>query len=562
MVASDAFNIDAEDQGKVLSWKFYYKAQTNPANANWSGTSSNSFGVAIYDVTNSTWLGVAGQFSMTQSSGIGISTGTFQTATTTAQLRIVVYNVNATSGAVTVYFDDFSVGPQTSPIGAIVTDWESFTPTFTGFGTPTNVRFFSRRVGDKLEVVGNLTTGTTTAVLASITLPSGRVLDTNKLGIAANTTAAAGTRVGWAGMNSGGGNAYYSMLTAPGTSTSLVYIGPAAGSSTQFVPANGSGFNSGVTVYIEFCVPIAGWSSTVQMSNDTDTRVIAMAAYAAPTGTPQASATILNFGAANLDTHAGWNGTTTYTVPVSGVYEVSVEAANTGTAATGKGCQLELRKNGSSVFALSAPQSDASSSRTWAQATGLVSCVAGDTLSAYYFTSFASPVFQAGVGNISIKRLSGPSVIAATESINARYTTAAGQSIANGLVSGTAATVNFGTKVFDSHNAVTVGAGWVFTAPVSGKYLVAANLCYTSASWTAGTGAVRLMLNKNGTDYSRLDHRAGAAFTGEFGIGGSDFVDLLAGDTVAIKTFHGEGTSRSLEPQAILNHVSIMRIGN
>ena len=52
-------------------------------------------------------------------------TGTFQTASTTAEIRLVVYNTNATSGAITVYFDDFSVGPQTAPLGSVIIDWNS-----------------------------------------------------------------------------------------------------------------------------------------------------------------------------------------------------------------------------------------------------------------------------------------------------------------------------------------------------------------------------------------------------------------------------------------------------
>jgi len=55
-------------------------------------------------------------------------------------------------------------------INAPVTPWVAYTPTFTGFGTPTNVSFFSRRVGGNLEIRGNFTSGTATAVQAQITL--------------------------------------------------------------------------------------------------------------------------------------------------------------------------------------------------------------------------------------------------------------------------------------------------------------------------------------------------------------------------------------------------------
>ena len=119
MLSSDAFTIDIADQAKVLRYEFSYKAQTNPNNANWSGSSSSSFGIAAWDVTNSVWLGVPGRFGMIQSSGVGVAEGTFQTNSNTSQIRFIVYNANATTGAVTVYFDDFALGPQSTSTGLI-----------------------------------------------------------------------------------------------------------------------------------------------------------------------------------------------------------------------------------------------------------------------------------------------------------------------------------------------------------------------------------------------------------------------------------------------------------
>ena len=48
---------------------------------------------------------------------------------------------------------------------APVTPWVAYTPTFTAFGTPTNIEFWSRRVGDTLEVRGRFRAGTTSGVL-------------------------------------------------------------------------------------------------------------------------------------------------------------------------------------------------------------------------------------------------------------------------------------------------------------------------------------------------------------------------------------------------------------
>lgn len=50
------------------------------------------------------------------------------------------------------------------------TPWVTYTPTFTGFGTCTNISVFSRRLGDTLQVFGRFTAGTSTATEGRLTL--------------------------------------------------------------------------------------------------------------------------------------------------------------------------------------------------------------------------------------------------------------------------------------------------------------------------------------------------------------------------------------------------------
>lgn len=52
----------------------------------------------------------------------------------------------------------------------ILTPWVTYTPTLTGFGTPSAVSVWSRRVGDTLCLRGKFTSGTSTAVEARMTL--------------------------------------------------------------------------------------------------------------------------------------------------------------------------------------------------------------------------------------------------------------------------------------------------------------------------------------------------------------------------------------------------------
>jgi hypothetical protein len=583
-LASPAFTLDISDQAKILTFKFSYKAVTNPTNANWSGTSSNSFGVAIYDVTNSAWIMPAGVWSMTQSTGVGIATGTFQTTSNSTSYRLVVFNANATSGAVTLYFDDFSLSPQTAPIGTVVTDWQATTlvagtnltatTTTPAFGTVATNSYKYRRNGSNLEFMIDYrqTAAGATAGTGSflITLPNSLQIDTTLVNSnGASTSNGFGSVVGDAWLsNTATGIASQahigqmivydaSRITArfkinastADTWTSLLW-GSSMGSAA---------FNStNLSFYMVGSVPIAGWSTNVQMSNDTDTRVVAFSVNSTPTGTPAGSATIVNFGAAAVDTHGAWNGTTTYTVPVSGIYEVTAQISNTGTAATGKNSQLELRKN-AVAFSLDSPLIDASNTRFVTKCTAIVSCVAGDTLAAYFATSQASPVFLAGVGGMSIKRLSGPSVVAATESVNARYANTAGTSVTNTLAD---INIPFATKDFDSHSAYNTGTG-IYTVPVSGKYQVTATMNFSSQAYTAGNFVYGSVYKNSAifsygpvtTINSTISQLVAAPVQA--------LVSCVAGDTLEIRAANNRtGGASTLSTTAGNNHFEIIRVGN
>ena len=272
MVASSSYAIDAEDQAKVLTVKFYYSVPNGVANCNFSGTSSNSFAWAIYDVTNSSWLTSAGNFNLVQSSGCGYVTGTCQTNSNTTNIRLVIYNANATSGAATLTLDGFYVGPQTAPSGPAMSDWVAYTPTFTGFGTVSNVAFWSRRIGDSLHVRGYFTSGTSTAVAAQMTLGYNGA----NANVTANSNLPSISVVGKGNQNSSGSTNFsgFSILAIP--SVNYVEFGSETSGTNGLTAGNGSSIiSSGTSLSVFFTVPITGWSSNSTMSSDTDTRVVA-----------------------------------------------------------------------------------------------------------------------------------------------------------------------------------------------------------------------------------------------------------------------------------------------
>ena len=550
MLASQAYTIDAEDQAKVLGFKFSYSAISNASNANWSGTSSNSFGVAVYDVTNSVFLGVAGAFNIVQSSGTGIATGTFQTGTTTASIRFIIYNVNATSGAITLYFDSFQVGPQVTMQAPAMSDWISFTPTGTWTANVTYVGKY-RRVGDSYEFDYSITcSGAPTSATLILNLPSGVSIDTTKLALSGNDN----EQLGFAVATDTGVNSYPCVVNYVSTTTVKLLAQNAAGTYalespvTQAVPFT---FGSTDTIQARFVAPIVGLSSNSVSSSDTDTRVIALQAYLS-TNTANAGAnTVTPFNTVLSDSAGAYSTSTNlYTIPVTGYYRVSVAGITTSAGGT-----FYIRKNSTSFQDLCGVGS--ASVTSGAQT---ILCNAGDTLSVF---CTVSATFVGGAAPyatcLSIERLSGPAVITATESVNARYTNTSGQSIP----ASTLTTVTGWTKDFDSHNFVSTSG--VATIPVSGKYLITFELLYASAVVTSGTQRAGYIVQAGSVSRNvvPIGMYAQATVTTLAWIGGGPtIINCLAGDTLTFQAYQTEATARSLSTDGTVNQICIARLGN
>ncbi len=143
------------------------------------------------------------------------------------------------------------------------------------------------------------------------------------------------------------------------------------------------------------------------------------------------------------------------------------------------------------------------------------------------------------------------------QSIQARYTTTAGQSISNGS---TPIIVDFGTSDYDTNSAVTTGASWKFTAPVAGKYAVSARVTFAAASFTAGNG-ITLDIYKNGSFFQRIGTtRASVTGSASAQVWGNEDISLNANDYVDIRVTHAEGSARSILSTAGYNSVSIHKI--
>lgn len=552
------FTIDAADKAKVLNVSFDYAVSA----AFVSGDSSD-VRVWVYDVTNAVLIPVA-PYTIQGGTGNNFKfTGVFQTASNSTSYRLILHVATTNASAWTMNIDNLVVGPQVVEYGSPIGDWTAYTPTFTGFGTVTNVGAFYRRVGDSIQVVANWRTGTVAAVGASVSVPSGFSLDTTKLNV--NDNSNPGPLVGIYSQD-GVAGAYGPLITATSTSTTVVMFGATVANSNHLIQVNGSSaMSSTANASLSFMVPIAGWSSTVLMSNDTDTRVVAARyTYASGQNVTNGSTDILNFATLDFDTHnavttgASWK----FTAPVPGIYRVSadiVSDANTNTAPV----TLDLYKNGSLYSDITRGAKAGTTSCAY-QLTGSTSIklAAGDYIDIRLENgSGGTLAVLANVRNswVAIERLSGPSAIAAAETVAARYTVTSAATPSNGDV------INFNNKDYDTHGAVTTGAtpAWKFTAPIPGTYRVSAllNSSGNAANTVAQVWGMRIQ--KNSSDISE-PHLFVVQNTGSIpGVTSVvTCVKLLAGDTIRGTLVSTLSNAYGLGTNGNQCHIEIERIGN
>jgi len=518
MIATQVYNIDIADQAKVLTFRLAYQAVVGTANVNFSGTLANSFGVAVYDVTNSSWLTLAGNFAMTQGTGVGTATGTCQTNFNTTQICFVIYNANPTAGAVTMYFDDMFLGPQATLIGAVVTDWVQYTPTITGFGTIINPVFQSRRVGDTLEVHGTFTGGTSTATPAQITLGyaganANVVADISKL-----TTQ--GNIIGFYALNTPG--AFSGYVSSAAANQNYIQLGLASSTTTGFAYANGNGIASNTGVSLSWTIPILGWSSNVQMSSSTSGRVVAANATIAGGSTSLAN-TGLNkviFNSPHIDTVGGYDSANSwYIVQESGFYNIFGQVSYPGQTANSSN---DARVYIDGFYVSLSNSTSIASFGVGISFQTLKQLNAGQKIEIFTYNS-GNSVYLRGDGTgaeISVlnieKMSSGSSVIAASERICATYGLTTNQSVAANAV------IKYDTKVEDTHGCFSISTG-LMTANFSGKLTINVVFCVNSA-------VASIYVKKNGTGSGYI----ATSPVANYATSGTIEIPVLVGDTVGI----------------------------
>lgn len=530
------FTVGTADQAKVLQIDLDYIVRSGTFVAGTS-TADSDLTIYLYDVTNSTLIYPSTSRLYSNSTTISDHfRSNFQTSATGTSYRLCIHQGTTVTANTTLGFDNISIHPSKYTYGTPISDWASYTPTLAGFGTVTGLTASARRVGGSREVMALWTNGTVAGSLASITLPLGDSINTSVLTLG-NTTSNAGhivgTRRGAAANNAG------PLVTATGTSAILVYFGAQVTGSSGLTPQNGSTIETSSEVMsVQFSYPIAGASSSVEMSDTADQRILAAAYYvsanfAATTTTP------VNFDTKEIDTHAAVTTSSTawkFTAPTAGIYVVSMTGGTTATVG------VTIFKNGSAYKNLG----NGNGANSGGYNATLISLIAGDFIDIRPTgnASFIGGTLQVTQGtNISISKLSGSMAIGATELIAASY------SISTNFAATTSVPINFDTKEYDTHNAVTPSATvWVFTAPAAGIYQVSAALI--------GNTSGKCLIYKNGSAFKNL---GGVTSTTTAGLIAD--IRLIAGDTIAIRPDQNVTFTGGTLSTAGTGTVSIKRIG-
>ena len=254
-VQTPAFNIDGEDLGKALAVQFDVAGNTTADD--WDVvavryTSAGVFGALI------PIAGIASTTTGTASAQVPTGTTTLRGFFITNSTASDVYSIRwrRRAGAVAIRFDNLIVGPNSVMLGTAITDWQSYTPTFTGFGTATAVEMFYRRIGDTLQVRGNFTCGTNTATEARMSIPTGLT-----------TAAFPSIRIAGTVIPQGSSTTYFGSYLLVEPSVSYFTFGMQFSTINALTKTNANNLTSSGKIAIEGEVPITGYSSNVTMAD-------------------------------------------------------------------------------------------------------------------------------------------------------------------------------------------------------------------------------------------------------------------------------------------------------
>lgn len=456
----------------------------------------------LYDVTNSVLIEPS-NIKMRASNTVisDLYDAEFQTSATGSSYRLIAHVQSTSALAYELKVDEIKISPNKVTLGPVNSDPQNATCT-ASWTTNTTTTCKIERDGGFASIEWNLAlAGAPNATALSVSLPAGMSVDMSRL-----VSVGAGFPIhGTASANRSGSATTIYVLMASTTSFYITYSSNTA-TWAQSIVSNTAPVTwaAGDNIMARIRVPITGWGSSQKISDGYDGRLIALSASISGTqSVPSATATkiVWNTTSNSYDKTASLNTSTgTVTILSSGIYSIS-GAVNYAASAAAYELDARLYINGSFIKLNGEGKSGTSSIPAYARFNFRQELKAGDTVEIYSVQTSGASLTVRGNGSaqdltyLNVEKLQSPQSISASEEISARYTTAAGQSITGA----TDTLIDFGTKDYDSHNAVTTGGSWKFTAPTAGRYRVTAQIVSGNLTWTVAGQVMYGMLFKNGT---------------------------------------------------------------
>lgn len=306
--------IDRADYGRTL----FFEAEVDFSDVDYP---SQDIKLYAYDVTNGeilpllpvSNLGADGEILQIQ----GKIQAKILTNATTASIRVSFHleTDNNTGTAWDAFVDSAILTPQGTVLGAILTNWESFTPTgnWTSYGTYKGQK---RRVGDTMEIEGSWIQTSTASGAFNVDVP-GETIDFGKLSD---------------GGGAGADAAQLGVGTVFEVGAEQVYLQPIVNgaSAVRFVddvgnlvnPTSPITFANGDAITFRLSIPINGWEASTLFSAFEASLKTTKVAAAIQTGESlTADTTDISFGVVNINSHGAWN-TNQFTALESNTYDI------------------------------------------------------------------------------------------------------------------------------------------------------------------------------------------------------------------------------------------------
>ena len=546
------FTIDRADRYSVLRVGFDYEVKSGTFDfGDSTSVDPGDLSIWLFDITNSVLIPLQQPY---LNGGPFVSE--FQSSDSTSY-RLIVFSTTVTATAYTMAFDSFFVGARTVTHGAIISDWADGTATA---NLTTNATTVSKKrlIGDTVfyKVTTSFSGVNTQALNYTITIPE--VIDTAKINTTTAGTDVLGSAKFYDASGSGSGGLFGEVRYSGASLVAVSVIDDATTDPHYMVSPNGSTntpvtIASGDRIIVEFAVPVIGFSSNVVTSADSGTRVVAanITLSAQQSVSSTANTTVLydtvDFDSAGLFSLAD-NG---FKITESGYYHARAVVYITGLLAADN-TSFELKVNGT-VTAQTFFSTTATAAIS-AFVDKIVKLNAGDILKTATDSNtdaaYTIDGLNTGRSFFCISKIQSPQTIGMADKCKAIYESNSGQSITVAVV-----VINFEDKEIDTHNAVTTGAAWKWTAPQAGYARVNASIYFQNIT-TANGDVVGLAFRKNGSIWRQAFYEITAATTLSTSFNIDALIPVVAGDTIDL-TGEFAGGPESLNATSTRNWISI-----